>query len=104
MNSIGGLEPHILISNNSNKKIKYVYLTVSFYNAVGDKVTNDIGRSKSVQLKITGPIKPWKFKWYSWDPVFYNYSAYKMKIEKVRIDYFKGEDKVIQVNKKYKLK
>ena len=103
MDSVGGLKPHILISNNSNKKIKYVYLTVSFYNAVGDKVSNDIGGYKSANLQITGPIKPWNFSWYEWGPVFYNYTATKMKVEKVTIKYFGGSTKTVYVQKKYNL-
>lgn len=104
MNSVGGLEPHILISNNSGKKIKYVYLTVSFYNAVGDKVRNEIGGYKTANLTITGPIKPWTFEWYDWNPVFYNTTAYKMKVETVKVKYFDDSTKSIKVNKKFKIK
>ena len=101
MNSVGGLEPSILISNNSDMKIKYVELKISFYNAVGDKVVNDINGKNYTNLKITGPIKPWRFKWYYWDPVFYNTSARKMKIESATITYFGDKSKYIRVNKKY---
>jgi hypothetical protein len=101
MDSVGGLEPHILISNNSDKTIKYVDLRVSFYNAVGDKVTNDIGAYRYANIQVVGPIKPWKYEWYEWKPVFYNVTAYKMKIETATVTYMDGSKKSITVNKKY---
>lgn len=33
------------------------------------------------------------FSWYEWGPVFYNYTATKMKVEKVTIKYFGGSTK-----------
>jgi hypothetical protein len=103
MNSVGGLKPVIYISNYSSKKIKYVYLDVSFYNAVADKVTNSIGGYSSASLKITGPIKAWNTEWFSWDPVFYNTTATKMKIGSVKIIYMDGTTKTVDVNKKYSI-
>ena len=100
-NSVGGLEPRIKISNNSDVKIKYIYLTVSFYNAVGDRVNNDIGGYKQAKLKITGPVKAWETTDFSWDPVFYNSSAKKMKIEEITVEYYNGKKKTVSVNKKY---
>ena len=104
MDTVGGLEPHILISNNSNKRIKYVYLTVSFYNAVGDKVKNEIGGYSNAKLQITGPINAWDFEWYEWNPVFYNTTATKMKVEKMTVIYTDGSKKTKTINKKYSIK
>lgn len=103
MNSVGGLEPTIFIANNSGKKIKYIYVNVSFYNAVGDKLRNDIGGYTTSKLKITGYINIWENKQYDWDPVFYEYSARKMKVETMTIEYSDGSKKTINVNKKYSL-
>jgi hypothetical protein len=52
-------------------------------------------------MKIS--IKPWNFSWYEWGPVFYNYTATKMKVEKVTIKYFGGSTKTVYVQKKYNL-
>lgn len=104
MDSAGGLEPTIFIANNSDKKIKYIYLTVSFYNSVGDKLRNDIGWYSDAKLKITGYIKPWESTWYEWDPVFYEYSASKMKIETMQIVYSDGSKKNMKINKKYSIR
>ena len=103
-NSVGGLEPAILISNNSNKKIKYIYLTASFYNAVGDRVYNEIGGYKNAKLQITGYINPWDYDWYYWDPVFYDSTATKMKIETMQIVYSDGSKKNMKINKKYSIR
>lgn len=104
MDSAGGLEPTIFIANNSDKKIKYIYLTVSFYNSVGDKLRNDIGGYSDAKLKITGYIKPWESTWYEWDPVFYEHSASKMKIETMQIVYSDGSKKNMKINKKYSIR
>ena len=34
-------------------------------------------------MRIIGPIKKWGCDWYSWNPVFYNSSASKMKIKTI---------------------
>ena len=102
MDSVGGLEPNILISNNSDKTIKYVRFSVYFYNQVGDPVYW-FGRNYA-NLEIVGPLKPWQFHWYSWDPVFYSNVAYKMKIKTAKVIYTDGTTKVVKVNKSYKLK
>lgn len=90
LNSVGGVEPSVWIANNSNKTIKYVDFYAYFYNAVGDMVSNDIGGRTYASLRITGPLKPWKRKMYSWDAVFYNYSVRKMLVKKVKITYMDG--------------
>lgn len=103
MNTVGGLEPFFIISNNSNKTIKYVYLTISFYNAVGDKVANDIGGYTSRDLKLIGPIKPYKFSEYDFsrDPVFYSDVATKMKVENMTVEYMDGSKISKKINKKF---
>lgn len=103
MDSVGGLKPTIFIANNSDKKIKYIDLKVSFYNSVGDKVRNEIGGYTYSNLQITGYIKPWSSDWYEWNPVFYNSSASKMKIETMKITYADGSKKTINLNKKYSI-
>lgn len=101
MNYVGGLEPTIGIANNSDSRIKYVNLTVSFYNRVGDRVNNEIGSYKNAKLQATGPIEAWEIGYFSWDPVFYASTATAMKIESVTIEYFGGKKKTYTVNKKY---
>ena len=103
MDSVGGLKPTIFIANNSDKKIKYIDLKVSFYNSVGDKVRNEIGGYTYSNLQITGYIKPWSSDWYEWNPVFYNSSASKMKIETMKITYADGSKKTLNPNKKYSI-
>ena len=57
-NSAGGVGPTIVWRNDSGKTIKYATFTAIPYNSVGDIVSSDIGGVTSVDLKVTGPIKP----------------------------------------------
>lgn len=58
INSVGGATPRIAILNNSGKTIKYLYFTVTPYNAVGDAVSSQIGNKRTTTISITGPIAP----------------------------------------------
>lgn len=56
-NSAGGVGPTIIWRNDSGKTIKYATFTATPYNDVGDAVASTIGRRKTVQLEVTGPIE-----------------------------------------------
>lgn len=99
VNSADGIEPSILISNNSDKTIKYVDFRLYFYNAVNDPVYW-CGKSYS-DLTIVGPLKPWTFSWYEWDPVFYSSVVYKMRIKTATVTYTDGTKKTISVNRSF---
>ena len=101
MDSVGGVEPVFFIVNNSNKTVKYINFNVTFYNAVGDKVFNEIGNYGNAKLRITGPLKPWHGEMYCWDPVFYNYSVEKIYVKQATITYMDGTQKTVSVKKAF---
>ena len=101
MNSVHGIEPHICIVNNSNKKIKYVDFNACFYNAVGDKVRNEIGNGLQAKLQITGPIKAWGTETYDWEPVFYNNTVQRMYVKSATVTYMDGSKKTFSVKKSF---
>lgn len=72
LDSVGGAKPRIAILNNSGKTIKYIYFTVTPYNAVGDAVSSQIGNKRTTTLSITGPIAP-----LTYENVLQNYSNYE---------------------------
>lgn len=101
MDSVGGIEPTIFIANNSSKTIKYVNFKVTFYNAVGDKVQNEIGYGYTQNLRIIGPIKPWTMDYFKWDPVFYNGVAKRMYVKSATVTYMNGSKKTFSIKKSF---
>lgn len=98
-NSAGGVDAHLVWKNVSKKTIKY--LTWSGYpiNAVGDAVSCEIrGRSESGG-KVTGPVKPGTtFGYgYCWECLWYNYSAKKLILTGIEIEYMDGS--TMRINK-----
>lgn len=99
-NSAGGVDAHLVWKNVSKKTIKY--LTWSGYpvNAVGDAVACEIrGRSESGG-KVTGPIKPGTTYGYGyyWECLWYNYSAKKLVLTGIDIEYMDGSTMRINQN------
>ena len=56
MDSAGGNEVSIKFTNCSSQRIKYVYFTGYFLNAVGDKCRNEVGGSTVWKYTGVGPI------------------------------------------------
>lgn len=101
MDSADGIEPTIFIANTSSKTIKYVDFKVTFYNAVGDKVQNEIGYGYTQNLQIIGPIKPWTMDYFKWDPVFYNGVAKRMYVKSATVTYMNGSKKTFSIKKSF---
>lgn len=86
----GGCDVNIHYRNISKKTIKYITFECEFYNAVDDYVRCEIRNSYSRRIKDTGPIKYWEYDSNIWGDVIYNYSARKMEIVGIEIDYMDG--------------
>lgn len=56
INSVGGVDVKLGITNKSNKQIKYVVLTLAFYDRVGGKAYCDISGDYIDSAKYTGPL------------------------------------------------
>ena len=57
--------------NCFNKRIKYINITLTAYNGVGDIQRDDIGRS-SAKLRGIGPIEKGDIASYDWDELFWD--------------------------------
>ena len=55
---VGGNSVKVRIKNTSEKDIKYVYYTLSFYNSVGDPICDTIRGWYTMRWEVVGPIKP----------------------------------------------
>ena len=67
-------------------------LNISFGNAVGDIVENEIGGNVSFSGKDTGPIRPGKTGGGCWDCIIYNWTAKKLVMTSVTIEYMDGTE------------
>lgn len=99
-NSAGGVDAHLVWKNVSKKTIKY--LTWSGYpiNAVGDAVECEIRGVSESGGKVTGPIKPGTTYGYGyyWECLWYNYSAKKLVLTGIDIEYIDGSTMRINQN------
>lgn len=56
------------------------------YNAVGDIISDELGRD-GIRLEYTGPLKPGRSDGGNWDCVIYNYSAKRLVVTSLDIEY-----------------
>lgn len=89
-NSVGGRDMFIRFYNVSKKTIKYIRFECQYYNAVDDVVYCEIRNNRTFTGKVTGPIKYWEYYSATWDCPIYNWSAKKMDIIGITIDYMDG--------------
>lgn len=104
MDSAGGNEVTIKFTNCSSQRIKYVYFTGYFLNAVGDKCRNEVGGSTVWKYTGVGPVSRFPdstdnygshIKIFHSDPLFYSKTAHKLILSSVMIEYMNGEKTVL---------
>ena len=104
MDSAGGNEVSIKFTNCSSQKVKYVYFTGYFLNAVGDKCRNEVGGSTVWKYTGVGPVSripntPDRFgsyiKYFHSDPLFYSKNARRLILSSVTIEYMNGKKIVL---------
>ena len=80
--------------NCFNKRIKYINITLTAYNSVGDIQHDDIGRS-SAKLRGIGPIEKGDIASYDWDELFWddNDIINKVLITNITFTFFDGTTK-----------
>ena len=80
--------------NCFNKRIKYINITLTAYNSVGDIQHDDIGRS-SAKLRGIGPIEKGDIASYDWDEIFWddNDIINKVLITNISFTFFDGTTK-----------
>lgn len=89
-NTASGCDANFYYVNKSGKTIKYLVFDASFKNNVGDLVTCDIKNDVSFRGKDTGPVKDGRSSGGTWDCVIYNWSATKLVINSIDIEYMDG--------------
>lgn len=90
--SAGGVELYFNYINNSDKVIKYVNFSVTFYNAVGDIVKGKYNQGTVNYCYDTGPFKKGEGRtgtWWHWGD-FYNWDITSVKLVDLSIEYTDG--------------
>ena len=112
-NAVGGVDAYVIPRITTPKTIKYVSMTFSVYNAVGDEVfdskwggefiLNSIGFNDFTG-KVTGPLNIGdKVDWWKWDNAWYNSDIHCLKLRKVNVEYMDGGEETFKGEKITKL-
>ena len=89
--SAGGVEWNFRFTNNTDKVIKYIYISWDCYNAVGDLVYDQITGKSNVSLKYTGPLGPGeKTDLLENTTRFYSYSFNSSALTKLQVEFMDG--------------
>lgn len=99
-NNAGGVDYNFHYKNLGKKPIKYIFVNMTAYNRVGDKVVSDIKRTSTVRLKDVGPVAPAQFGGGLWEAVIYSYEISELRINSIEIIYMDGSKKVVKNSKK----
>lgn len=100
INYVGGCEVSTKITNLSNNPIKYITINMTPYNEVDDPVTCRISKTSKKSIKATGFINKNQTRSYEWEPVWYNATIRKIRINSVTITYKDNSVKTITGNDK----
>jgi hypothetical protein len=93
INSAGGVNLNLYIFNNTQKIIKYLYISVLPYNAVDDAQTCTIRGDYYRSCQLTGPLNPFTGENHTWECVWYNSTIRYVKITGIYIQYMDGSTK-----------
>ena len=104
-NPVGGVDAYVIPRITTPKTIKYISMTFSIYNTVGDEVydskwggefiLNSIGFNDFTG-KVTGPFNFGdKVEW-KWDNAWYNSDIYCLIIQRVDVEYLDGNSKIFK--------
>jgi hypothetical protein len=85
LNSISGVNCSIQLMNISDKRIKYVYFTVTPYNRVDDIAYSETDRQSTTELEVVDYISPNESYHAEWKDVWYNSTIAYMKIDRIRV-------------------
>ncbi len=98
IDSAGGVEWNLNITNNTDKQIKYVTLEWNCYNAVGDLIRDEIGWKTYCRVKYTGPLDAHSTSSRVCNTrKFYNHTLKSYQLSEVIVEYMDGTtEKVTQ--------
>lgn len=102
-NSVGGVSVQVTFINPSKDTYKYVNISFSARNKVGDIVLSQIGGKKFAGTQSIGPIPYGGYSNGRYGPLWYNNSITCVVIEDVEIVYMDNTKKVFEKDELKKL-
>jgi hypothetical protein len=92
INSANGVNLTASVTNpNPKSAIKYLTVSVTPFNAVGDVVRSSIGGISTTSIKVTGPISfEDETKILQWDAIWYNPTINCAKVNSISVEYMNG--------------
>lgn len=88
---VGGIEWNFKFTNNTDKVIKYITMEWNCYNAVGDKIYDEITGDSNHSVKYTGPLDPGQTTDLLRNTsLFYNHSYNSLKFTKLQVEFMDG--------------
>ncbi len=92
VNSAGGVEPFVDLWNpNPKSAIKYVTISLTPYNAVGDVIHSSIGGGSTKVFRFTGPLANSDGIYPAhWGPSWYNATAECLVMQSLTVEFMNG--------------
>ncbi|PHS23649.1 MAG: hypothetical protein COA83_09500 [Methylophaga sp.] len=100
-NSAGGVDLSFQVANATNRDFKYIELTVTPFNRVGDVISSEINGRSTITVKGIGPMKPtvkygsFDGHYFSFDNVWYNGTINCVKLSEVKITYMDNSEQFV---------
>ena len=93
VNSVGGVELYAVFTNpNTTVAIKYINMQLTLFNAVGDILRSDIGRTTTAGISFTGPLDHAAEERNAyWGPIWYNSTGHCVAIQSLSIEFMNGK-------------
>ncbi len=92
--SAGGWDVTMTIENNTDKRVKYVFVELIPYNTVGDVGYSPTVRAGAKTVQVTGPIEPYSTLYGQVvEKCWYEIKMARVKVGKVRIVFMNGTEK-----------
>jgi len=85
----------IQVLNPTPKVVKYVWITVVGYNAVGDPVRDTVQNSSAITVKGVGPIQTDSSATYRWKYFWHTDIVESFKLKKIKVQYMDGSTRQI---------
>lgn len=102
LNSVGGADTRLTITNISNKQIRYIYIDIAYYDRVGGKAYCTVTNQYTKTLKYTGPLNAGEqTKGLHVDAVIYNYNIAAYRPVSAKIEFTDGTTQKLNYNNGY---
>lgn len=91
---VGNVDVSFRLLNPVKKTIKYVWVALVAYNAVGDRTGDRIRGLQPATLKGVGPLKQWQEASWEFENVWYNETVDCVRISQIKVQYMDGSFRV----------